>query len=151
MGFFMKQTYFRAGFTLIEIMVVLVILGLLASLLGPQILGRVDDARITKAKNDIGAIETALKMYKLDTGVYPTTEQGLNALIEKPEIDPIPTGWKTGGYIDASSFKDPWNNDYIYRSPGEDEENDYEIISLGADGKEGGEDENSDIKSFDLK
>lgn len=147
----MQKVRLQSGFTLIEIMVVLVILGLLASLLGPQILGRVDDARITKAKNDIGAIETALKMYKLDTGVYPTTEQGLNALIEMPETDPVPTGWKTGGYIEATSIKDPWNNDYIYRSPTDDEERDYEIISLGADGKEGGEDENADIKNYEMK
>ena len=147
----MKRNHMKAGFTLIEIMVVLVILGLLASLLGPNILGRVDDARITKAKNDIQAIETALKMYKLDTGVYPTTEQGLNALIEKPETEPIPTGWKTGGYIEATSIKDPWNNDYIYRSPGEDEERDYEIISLGADGKEGGEDNDADLKNYEMK
>lgn len=147
----MQKVRLQSGFTLIEIMVVLVILGLLASLLGPQILGRVDDARITKAKNDIGAIETALKMYKLDTGIYPTTEQGLNALIEMPETDPVPTGWKTGGYIEATSIKDPWNNDYIYRSPTDDEERDYEIISLGADGKEGGEDENADIKNYEMK
>lgn len=147
----MQKVRLQSGFTLIEIMVVLVILGLLASLLGPQILGRVDDARITKAKNDIGAIETALKMYKLDTGVYPTTEQGLNALIEMPETDPVPTGWKTGGYIEATSIKDPWNNDYIYRSPTDDEDRDYEIISLGADGKEGGEDENADIKNYEMK
>lgn len=147
----MQKVRLQSGFTLIEIMVVLVILGLLASLLGPQILGRVDDARITKAKNDIGAIETALKMYKLDTGVYPTTEQGLNALIEMPETDPVPTGWKTGGYIEATSIKDPWNNDYIYRSPTDNEDRDYEIISLGADGKEGGEDENADIKNYEMK
>lgn len=147
----MKKTHMRGGFTLIEIMVVLVILGLLASLIGPNILGRVDDARITKAKNDMQAIETALKMYKLDTGVYPTTEQGLNALIEKPETEPIPNGWKTGGYIEATSIKDPWNNDYIYRSPGEEEGRDYEIISLGADGKEGGEDNDADLKNYELK
>lgn len=147
----MQKVRLQSGFTLIEIMVVLVILGLLASLLGPQILGRVDDARITKAKNDIGAIETALEMYKVDTGVFPTTEQGLNALIEMPETDPVPTGWKKGGYIKATSIKDPWNNDYIYRSPTDDEDREYEIISLGADGKEGGEDENADIKNYEMK
>ncbi len=148
----MKKKSVRAGFTLIELMVVLVILGLLATFIGPKILSRPDDARVSKAVNDMQAIESALKMYKLDTGVYPTTEQGLKALIEKPETDPVPNGWKPGGYLDTSSVpKDPWNNDYIYRSPGEADDREYEIISLGADGKEGGDNYNADIKSYELR
>lgn len=148
----MKKKSVRAGFTLIELMVVLVILGLLATFIGPKILSRPDDARVSKAVNDMQAIESALKMYKLDTGVYPTTEQGLRALIEKPETDPVPNGWKPGGYLDTSSVpRDPWNNDYIYRSPGEADDRDYDIISLGADGKEGGDNYNADIKSYELR
>jgi general secretion pathway protein G len=138
------------GFSLIELMVVIVILGLLATFLLPKIINRPDEARITKAKSDIKAIESALKLYKLDNGIYPTTEQGLSALITKPTIEPIPQNWKRGGYLDTNSVpKDPWGNNYIYRSPG-DEDRDYEIISLGADGKEGGEDINADIKSYEI-
>lgn len=148
----MENNRVRAGFTLIELMVVLVILGLLATFIGPKIMSRPDDARVSKAINDMQAIETALKMYKLDTGVYPTTEQGLKALIEKPESEPVPNGYKPGGYLDTSSVpKDPWNNNYIYRSPGEADDRDYEIISLGADGKEGGTNYNADIKSYEMK
>ena len=148
----MKNNRVKAGFTLIELMVVLVILGLLATFIGPKIMSRPDDARVSKAINDMQAIETALKMYKLDTGVYPTTEQGLKALIEKPESEPVPNGYKQGGYLDTSSVpKDPWNNNYIYRSPGEADDRDYEIISLGADGKEGGTNYNADIKSYEMK
>lgn len=138
------------GFSLIELMVVIVILGLLATFLLPKIIDRPDEARITKAKSDIKAIESALKLYKLDNGFYPTTEQGLSALITQPTIEPIPKNWKRGGYLDTNSIpKDPWGNNYIYRSPGE-EERDYEIISLGADGKEGGEGINADIKSYEI-
>jgi len=138
------------GFSLIELMVVIVILGLLATFLLPKIIDRPDEARITKAKSDIKAIESALKLYKLDNGFYPTTEQGLSALITKPTIEPIPKNWKRGGYLDTNSIpKDPWGNNYIYRSPGE-EDRDYEIISLGADGKEGGEGINADIKSYEI-
>lgn len=140
------------GFTLIELMVVLVILGLLATFIGPKILNRPDDARISKATNDMKAIESALKLYKLDTGVYPTTEQGLSALIVMPETDPIPRGWKPGGYLELNETpKDPWGNDFIYRSPTEVENRDYEIISLGADAKEGGENYNADIRNYELK
>lgn len=138
------------GFSLIELMVVIVILGLLATFLLPKIIDRPDEARITKAKSDIKAIESALKLYKLDNGFYPTTEQGLSALITQPTIEPIPKNWKRGGYLDTNSIpKDPWGNNYIYRSPGE-EDRDYEIISLGADGKEGGEGINADIKSYEI-
>ncbi len=140
----------REGFTLLELMIVVIILGILATFLVPKIIHKPDEARIVKAKSDIKAIELSLKMYKLDNGNYPTTEQGLKALIEKPEEPPVPNNWKEGGYLDASSVpSDPWGNAYIYRSPG-DNGRDYEIISLGADGKEGGSDFNADIESWEL-
>lgn len=140
----------KDGFTLLELMIVVVILGILATFLMPKIMQKPDEARVVKAKNDIKAIELALKMYKLDNGMYPTTEQGLKALIEKPEIPPIPPHWKEGGYLDTNSVpKDPWGHPYIYRSPG-DNGRDYEIICLGADGKEGGTGVNADIKSWEL-
>ena len=135
------------GFTIIEILVVIVILGILGTLLVPKFLDKPDEARVTKAKMDIRAIESALKIYKLENGVYPTTNQGLQALVEKPDTDPVPRNWKKGGYMEATNMKDPWDNDYIYRSPGDDDR-DYEIISYGADGEEGGEDFDTDIKSF---
>ncbi len=139
------------GFTLIELMVVIVILGILATFLIPKIMSRPDEARIIKAKNDIKAIESALKLYKLDNGFYPTTEQGLEALIKKPDSEPIPQNWKSGGYLDSNNTPlDPWGHKYIYRSPGEDGR-EYDIISYGADGKEGGDGVNADIKSYELK
>ncbi len=139
------------GFTLIELMVVIVILGILATFLIPKIMSRPDEARIIKAKNDMKAIESALKLYKLDNGFYPTTEQGLEALIKKPDTEPIPQNWKSGGYLDSNNTPvDPWGHPYIYRSPGENGR-DYEIISYGADGKEGGEGINADIKSYEIR
>ncbi len=140
----------KKGFTLIELLIVIVILGILATFLVPKIMQKPDEARVAKAKNDIMAIETALKMYKMDNGVYPTTMQGLKALIQKPSIPPIPKHYKEGGYLDSNSVpKDPWGNPYIYRSPG-DNSRPYEIISLGADGKEGGSGVNADIKSWEI-
>ena len=140
----------KRGFTLIELLIVIVILGILATFLVPKIMKKPDEARVTKAKNDIMSIETALKMYKIDNGMYPSTVQGLKALIQKPETPPIPQHYKEGGYLDTSSTpKDPWGNPYIYRSPGENNRP-YEIISLGADGKEGGSGVNADIKSWEL-
>ncbi len=139
------------GFTLIELLVVIVILGILASFLVPKIMEKPDEARVVKAKNDIKAMETALKMYKMDNGMYPTTMQGIKALIEKPTIPPIPRNYKPGGYLDTHKVpNDPWGNPYIYRSPG-DNNRPYEIICLGADGKEGGEGVNADIKSWELQ
>ncbi len=140
----------KKGFTLIELLIVIVILGILATFLVPKIMQKPNEARVAKAKNDIMAIETALKMYKMDNGVYPTTMQGLKALIQKPEIPPIPKHYKPSGYLDTNSVpKDPWGNPYIYRSPG-DNGRAYEIISLGADGKEGGSGVNADIKSWEI-
>jgi general secretion pathway protein G len=139
-----------SGFSLIELMVVMVILGLLAAALVPRIMDRPDEARVTKAKTDIRALQTALRFYKLDNGRYPTTEQGLEALVEEPDIPPEPRNYRRGGYLEAENIPaDPWGNDYIYRAPGENDR-DYEIISLGADGEEGGEEYDSDIHSWEL-
>ncbi|SDK54594.1 general secretion pathway protein G [Maridesulfovibrio ferrireducens] len=139
----------QRGFSLIELMIVIVILGLLASMLVPKIMDRPNEARVTKAKMDMKALDSALKLYKLDTGRYPSTEQGLMALITKPDTRPIPRNYRKGGYLDSTTAPvDPWGYEYIYRSPGEDDR-DYEIISLGADGMEGGEDFDADINSWE--
>lgn len=135
----------QQGFTLIEIIVVVVIIGILATFVAPKFLGRTDDARITKAHNDIQALESALELYKLDNFTYPTTDQGLESLINKPSSDPVPNNWKQGGYIKKLQ-KDPWQRDYLYISPGEKGEID--IFSLGADGIEGGEGANTDIGNW---
>lgn len=146
----MQQLKNRHGFTLIEIMVVIVILALLAALVGPKLMGRTDDARITDAKVQIKNIETALKLYKLDNGAYPATEQGLNSLVEKPTVGIIPKNYKEGGYLESRKVpKDPWGNDYVYVSPGE--HGDYDLSSFGLDGAKGGEGKNADITSWDLK
>ncbi len=147
----MKQTLRNErGFTLIEIMVVVVILALLAALVGPKIMGRSDDAKIADAKVQIRTIESALKLYKLDNSVYPTTEQGLHALVEKPTVGQIPKNYQPEGYLDSKKVpQDPWGNDYVYLSPGE--HGDYDLCSLGADGAKGGEGKNADICSWDLR
>lgn len=138
------------GFSFLELMVVVVILGILATYVAPKFLGRTDDAKAVKAKVDIAAIETSLKLYNLDNGHYPTTEQGLLALIEKPSTDPVPNNWKEKGYLEKSSVpKDPWGRDYIYLSPGVHD--DYDIVSYGADGAQGGEGKNKDISSWELE
>jgi general secretion pathway protein G len=140
----------RKGFTLIEIMVVIVILALLAALVGPKLMGRTDDAKITDARVQIKNIETALKLYKLDTGNYPSTEQGLTALVTKPTVGVIPNGYKEGGYLESKKVpKDPWGSDYLYISPGE--HGDYDLFTYGADGAKGGEGKNIDITSWDTK
>ncbi|HEY6871897.1 MAG TPA: type II secretion system major pseudopilin GspG [Geobacteraceae bacterium] len=137
------------GFTLIEIMVVIVILALLAALVAPRIMGRSDDAKIADAKVQIRNIESALKLYKLDNGGYPSTEQGLQALIEKPAAGQIPKNYKAEGYLESKKLpKDPWGNDYLYISPGE--HGDYDLCSYGADGVKGGEGKDADICSWDL-
>lgn len=126
----------QRGFSLLEILVVLVILGILIGLVAPNILGNVDRARLQQLSTDMKTLETTLKMYRLDNFVYPSTEQGLQSLVDKPDIDPIPKNWKKDGYIDRLP-KDPWGNDYLYVSPGEHGE--FDIYSLGADGVVGGE------------
>jgi general secretion pathway protein G len=138
------------GFTLIEIMVVIVILSLLAVLVAPKIIGRSDDAKVADAKVQIRNIETGLKLYKLDSGVFPATEQGLEALVIKPASGTIPKNWKEGGYLESKGIpKDPWGNPYLYLSPGE--HGDYDLCSMGADGVKGGEGKNADICNWDMK
>jgi general secretion pathway protein G len=137
------------GFTLIEIMVVITILGILAALIVPRVVGRTDDARIGAAKQDIASIMQALKLYRLDNGRYPTTEQGLRALIERPGTEPQPANWKQGGYLERSSVpRDPWGKEYQYLSPGLRGEID--VFSFGRDGQSGGEGVDADIGSWQL-
>jgi len=138
------------GFTLIEVLVVIFILSILAALVAPKIIGRTDDARIAEAKLQIKNFETALKLFKLDNGFYPSTEQGLEALIEKPTIGRIPQNYREGGYLEQKKIPlDPWGNPYIYLCPGVHGE--YDIISYGADGKEGGEGKDADITNWNIK
>lgn len=141
------QSIKQRGFTLIEIMVVVVIMGILAALIVPKLMGRTDDARIIAAKQDIATIMQSLKLYKLDNQRYPTTEQGLQALMNKPTTGPAANGWKTGGYLDKLP-KDPWGNPYQLLSPGLKGEVD--VFSLGADGQPGGTENDTDIGSWDL-
>ena len=137
----------QSGFTLIEIMVVVVILAVLGALVVPKILENVDKARVTRAQSDIRAIQTALDLYRLDNFKYPTTEQGLQALVKQPS-DPTITNYRSGGYL-PSLPKDPWNNPYQYVSPGADGR-DYDIITYGRDGKPGGEGYDADISTSTL-
>ncbi len=136
----------QSGFTLIEIMVVVVIIGILASVVVPRIMDNPDKARVAKAKNDIRALESALDIYRLDNYVYPTTDQGLESLVSQPTSAPEPPNWKQGGYIKKLN-KDPWGYDYLYLNPGEYGEID--IYSLGADNAPDGEGPNADIGSWD--
>ena len=131
------------GFSLIEIMVVIVIIGILASLIAPKILGRTDEARVTAAKSDIGTIMQSLKIYRLDNQRYPSNEQGLKALVTKPEVEPVPKNWKQ--YLEKLP-KDPWGNDYQYLSPGIHGEID--VFSYGGDNAPGGADQDADIGSW---
>lgn len=146
----MKQLNNKAGFTLIEIMVVIVILAMLAALVGPKLMGRTDDAKIQTTRTQISNMETALKLYKLDNGTYPSTEQGLNALVTKPTVGVIPKNYKGEGYLEKKQVpKDGWGNDYLYVSPGE--HGDYDLFSYGADGAKGGDGKNSDITTWETK
>jgi len=135
----------QRGFSLVEILVVLVIMGLLISIVAPTVLNRADEARVQKVYADFKAIETALKIYRLDNYVYPTTEQGLEALVEASSLDPQPRNFKAGGYLQEVPL-DPWGRPYLYLSPGENGEID--IYSLGADGVSGGEGQNADIGNW---
>jgi len=138
----------RSGFTLIEIMVVIIILGILVGLIVPRFMEKPEKARVVKAQMQIESISVALKEYKLDNGDYPTTEQGLEALVEKPSIGKIPKKYPEKGYFPKIP-KDPWGNDYVYISPGE--HGDFDLISYGADGEEGGEGKDADVQSWEIE
>ncbi len=135
------------GFTLIELMVVLVILGVLAAIIAPKIMDRPDEARIIAAKQDISSVVQALKLYRLDNIRYPSTEQGLQALVSKPSIEPIPTNWKSGGYLERLP-NDPWGHPYLFLNPGRNGEID--VFSWGPDGQSGGEGKDADIGNWML-
>ena len=146
----LKNRLTDRGFTLIEIMVVIVILGILAGLIVPRIMGRPEEARRMKARVQIESIETALKLYKLDNGYYPTTEQGLQSLVEPPAVGQLPRAWREGGYLEKGKVpKDPWGNEYGYLCPGI--YGDFDLLSYGADGEPGGEDKDQDINNWELE
>lgn len=137
----------QRGFTLIEIMVVVVILGILAAIVAPKLLNKPDEARVTKATADIKGLEQALGLFKLDNGFFPSTEQGLQALVSKPATGRIPAKYPDGGYLKKVP-NDPWGNTYIYLAPGS--HGDFDLISYGADGEAGGEGKNADIESWKI-
>jgi general secretion pathway protein G len=145
----MKREQFKArqsGFSLVEILVVLVIMGLLVSIVAPNVMDRADSARIQKVQADFKAIQTALKLYRIDNYMYPTSEQGLEAMVTRPTMAPVPRNWRNSGYLDSLPV-DPWGRPYLYLSPGESHE--YDIYTLGADGVTGGEGQNADISVWD--
>jgi len=140
------NTVSQSGFTLIEIMIVVVILGILASIIVPNVMDSPNEARIVKAKQDIRTLESALNLYKLDNFNYPSTDQGLEALVKQPDGQPEAKHWKKNGYIKKLP-KDPWGNDYLYLSPGS--HGDFDIISYGSDGRKGGEGAAADLSNWD--
>ena len=144
-----SQRVYQAGFTLIEIMVVVVILGILAAIVVPRVMNRPDVARVVKAKQDIRTLESALNIYRLDNYHYPSTQQGLEALVKKPSGDPPAPNWKPGGYIEHLP-KDPWGNPYHYLNPGTHDNDQIDIWSDGADGQKGGTGMNADIGNWNL-
>jgi len=138
------------GFTLIELLVVLIIIGILAGYVGPKIMGRPEEAKRTKAAMQIKGLETALHLYKLDNGSYPSTEQGLSALVQAPESGRLPPKWREGGYLEKAKVpKDPWGNEFVYLSPGVN--SDFDLMSYGLDGESGGEGDNSDINNWEIE
>ncbi|HZE73762.1 MAG TPA: type II secretion system major pseudopilin GspG [Gemmatimonadales bacterium] len=137
----------RFGFTLIEILVVIIVIGLLAGLVGPRILGRVSEAKTATARTQIELLGLGLDNYRLDNGSYPTTEQGLAALEEKPTRDPVPANWR-GPYLKKAIPADPWGKPYGYTSPGEHSPTSYDLWTYGRDGQQGGEEDDADITSW---
>lgn len=138
------------GFTLIELLVVLIIIGILAGYVGPKIMGHPEEAKRTMAAVQITSLETAVESYKLDNGIYPSTEQGLQALVEAPATGRLPAKWRNGGYLTKKKVpKDPWGNDFIYLSPGT--HGDFDIISYGGDGQAGGEGDDIDVANWTLE
>lgn len=140
-----QQAGRQHGFSLIEILVVLVIMGLLISIVAPNVMGRADDARIQKVQADFSAIETALKLYRLDNFAYPSSEQGLQALNEKPRLEPVPAKWKSGGYLESMPV-DPWGRPYLFLNPGQ--HGAFDLYTLGADGMPGGDGQNADLGNW---
>jgi len=140
----------ESGFTLIELLVVLVIIGVLAGYIGPKIMGRPEEAKRTKASLQIRGIETALKMYKLDNGSYPTTEQGLQALVEPPSTGKLPPKWRDGGYMEKGKVPlDPWRSEFVYLSPGLN--SDFDLSAYGNDGEAGGEGDAADVNNWEIE
>ncbi len=140
----------KKGFTLIELLVVIVILGILGTFVGSRIFGRPEEARQTQAQIQIQTLEGSLKMYMLDNGSFPSTEQGLRSLVEKPTTGNIPKHWRAGGYLDKNKVpKDPWGNEYVYLNPGIHNPNSFDLFSYGADGQPSGEDKNKDIGNWE--
>ncbi|MEE4242837.1 MAG: type II secretion system major pseudopilin GspG [Desulfopila sp.] len=147
---FVSRSSAQKGFTLIELLVVLIIIGILAGYIGPKIMGRPEEAKRTKAALQIKALETALHLYKLDNGTYPSTDQGLQALVAAPESGRLPPKWRKGGYLEKATVpKDPWANDFVYLSPGVN--SDFDLTSYGADGESGGEGDNADINNWEIE
>jgi general secretion pathway protein G len=140
----------QGGFTLIELLVVLVIIGILAGYIGPKIMGHPEEAKRTKATLQIQGLETALRMYKLDNGVYPSTEQGLQALVEPPSVGQLPPKWREGGYLEKGKVPlDPWGHNFVYLCPGLN--GDFDLSSYGKDGEAGGEGDGKDINNWDIE
>jgi general secretion pathway protein G len=142
----MMKRQAQRGFTLIEIMVVVVILGILAAMVAPKILSRPDQAKVTVARSDIETISQALELFRLDNGFYPSTDQGLDALVKKPTITPEPRNWNPEGYLKKAPV-DPWGNPYIYLQPGNHGK--YDLYSQGADSREGGEGLDADVTNWE--
>lgn len=137
----------QMGFTLVELVVVMIIIAILAGALTLHIGNRIDHAKRTRALQDIATLKNALELYRADNGNYPTTQQGLEALYSKPSSPPVPTNWER--YLDKPITKDPWGNEYVYRCPGQNNPDGYDLISYGKDGRPGGQDNDADITNLD--